>query len=290
MRQTRTRIYATKPNIKTKPEPVATPNPEIKEIPTTPYLYLPFKASELPQIDGKPFWEVSQGWEAEDGDKRIAKVQGHTAVDIRVPFGTRLYSLCDAWAICSLQEVWRVVAGQQIYHDNKKVAYGGGLFVELVREDGRRVQILHLSEIAENIPFARAIGGKETGWAPTLHNLPLSELKDKKAVIFVDKGQYLGKVGYSGLGLGAFINYNGESKSPILRPEDIQTYDPAGAHAHIEEFERNPQSPYGKMNQRDIFGIGKGGKRQDYPSPANPKPISPRSLVFSQNGQFLYAA
>src|SRR3989338_2326745 len=218
---------------------------EGKNLPVTPFLYLPFSRVDFGKVT------VAQGWEANENEKARSKVVAHEAIDFAAPYGTKVVAPCDGIVISSCEEGWRVVGENQVVYNGKKVAYGGGIFVEIAREDGQRVQLLHLSSLDSSIPFSKPNPKKDGGWSPTKHSLPFDELK--KIGKPVKAGDIIGTVGLTGLEFGTLGKYQGEDRPLSVTENELETWDEVGAHVHLEIFEINEKG--GKFGRRDPFAI-----------------------------------
>ncbi len=144
----------TKPMSTEVPKPIQQPKPEDPRLADNHGLYhygekknLAAVPEILIPVDTEEY-SVAQGWFPNATELERSKVTGHQAIDWKVKYGTRILAPKKGWAFASYQEGWRFVNKEQVMWQGKKVAYAGGLFVEIIDETtGRRVQMLHMASL-----------------------------------------------------------------------------------------------------------------------------------------------
>lgn len=247
-------------------------------LPLTKQLYLPFSKSDLPKIS------VGQGWLVNQSETRISRVVAHQAIDFASDWGTKLYSPGKGWILASWQDGWRRIGDNPnvLTHPDtgEKIAYGGGLFVEILLDDDQRIQILHMASLGDEyktnekefVPFSIPQPDNEGGWNPTGQSLPPEEFK--KFARPIEVGELIGTVGFTGLGLGIVTVYKGEKRPPVVQKGSFKTWDEVGPHPHVELFKRNNKGT--KYARRDILCVYRAAP--DY-SINGEKPLHKDALV-----------
>lgn len=250
---------------------------EGKEVPADPYLTLPFREADL---EGQ--YDITEGWRYSQEEHAIHGFVNHYAIDIAVPFGTQVVAPADGYAMSTYQTFWiKNDDGTTRTYQGKPLRFGLGNFVQLyVPSVNRFVQLGHLSDVDPAIPFSLPIADGED-WTPTNHTLKIIELQNHPMVVKVKKGQFLGKVGYSGLAFG-YEDYEAGATRPVqIDPKTQKSWDEP--HVHLEDFYRD-QSTGLKIANRDPFGIY--STRIDYPTPTR-KGIRGRNPLFSMGNNSL---
>jgi len=214
-----------------------------------------------------------------------------------VEYGTPIISPVDGWAMCSYQSYYvEDNAGNQLFLDNKPYKLGGGIFFQIVTTINgvdRVIQGFHMSKADPSIPwFPPTYDPDKSRWNPTNHNLPFDAYKSGQYAARVKVGQILGYVGYSGFAWG-YEEFQGDPKPEVeIDPQVYKTWDPAGAHLHLEEGMRFIDEKTGKTikaTPRDVLGVY--GVAAQCPSPSNKGVSMTKPLVFvDQNGLPLFAA
>jgi len=247
---------------------------EGKEIPATPYLTLPFRESDL-----KGGYDITEGWIYSQEEQEIHGLVNHNGIDIAVPYGTEVVAPTDGYAMSSYHTFWlRGDAGIIKKYQGMPLRFGLGYFVQIYASSiNRFIQMAHLSDIDSSVPFSPPIANEED-WMPNNHTLRIAELKNYQKVVMVEKGQPLGKVGYSGLAWG-YEDYRVGIQRPLQIDPTIQkSWDEP--HVHFEEFWRD-QNTGQKIANRDPYGIY--STREDYPTPIRRGISGKDSLFFIGN-------
>ena len=243
---------------------------EGKETPATPYLTLPFRESDL-----RGEYDITEGWIYSQEEQAIHGLVNHNAVDIFVPYGIPVVAPTDGYAISSYHTFWlRDESGRTKSYQGKSLRFGLGYFVQIyVPSVNRFIQMAHLSDIDPSIPFSVPIPNGED-WNPTNHNLKIADLKTNSKVVEVNKGNIVGRVGFSGLAWGYKDYISGEQRPVQIDPAIQKSWDEP--HIHFEDFWRD-QSTGQKIANRDPYGIY--SIREDYPTPIR-KGISGKDSLF----------
>lgn len=233
---------------------------------TNKYLALPF-------LSDVGTYQITEGWMYSRAEKAIHGLKIHAGIDFYVPYGTVVVAPCEGIAISSyhsfpiLQE-----NGQTKRLEGKQVYFGLGYFVQIyVPQEARFIQLGHLSEINNSVPFSIPTFDKGV-WTPTNHTLKQKEMAGNPMVTKVKRGQILGKVGFSGLRWG-YNDYKQGSKRPVLLDTaKYQSYDEP--HVHFEEMGRDETGKKGW--QRDPYDIYLSAR--NYPTPKRNRTIGDEPL------------
>ena len=259
---------------------------ETEQLKPIPYLRLPFNQSDLahwqirpsqPGIGRRVEYTISEGWWYSAETKKLIPYM-HTAVDYRLPYGFPVAAPCDGISMSSYYSFpFKDKRGNP--HTNskgEKSHFGIGYFVQIYNPAQKRiVQLGHLSDIASEIPFS--IPQKADGkWNPTNNTAtPEQMLLDKEHFRFVQTGEIIGYVGYSGLTYGE--DYKEGCDRPFrINPDEIGTINIP--HIHMDESRRNIIT--GKKDwRRDPYDIYKTSPY--YPSHSNDIDIGPNPLFLT---------
>lgn len=250
---------------------------EGKETEAIPYLSLPFQSGTV--------YRVTEGWEYSREETTIHGFVNHKGIDLAAPYGTSVVAPADGYAMTSYHTTW-IRTGKEIRtYQGKPIRYGLGNFIQIyIPTINRFVQLGHLSEIDPTIPFSMPV--EESGdWQPTNHTLPASEIVKNSAYVPVKKGQPLGRVGYSGLGLGYEDYRAGEKRPLIIDPNQYKSWDEP--HVHLEEFYRD-QKTGTKGWQRDPYGIYLTAEY--YPDTTHNQPFGKEPLFLLNGNLPVFAA
>lgn len=255
-----------------------------------PKIYFPYSKSEIKK------WNASQGWKYDKNELEITGLNenDHHGVDIVTePKAPRVLAPMAGYATVTFQKLpmqdkqnnlpYRTYKG---IPNEDPLTWGFGIFVTITDEQGWSVQLAHLNEVSDNIPFANPT--KDTHpeiYNPRDHNLTVEELKQPGKSIKVNVGDVIGRVGNSGLARGWGQNeYKpGDKKiSPGFNSWDIE-------HLHIELFKRSNR---GKVEPEkfwlDVFDLYTFAEH--YPSSENSKVFGPKNhFMFGKNGDIAFA-
>lgn len=196
-----------------------------------PFLYLPFK---------KQKYQISEGWNYSEEEKKIHSFLGHGGIDFALPKGTEIYAVADGIAIASYYS----------YKLNKKykgkeIWFGLGYFVQIYHPQYKMfITYAHFSEIDPAIKFHKPKKRNNYFW-PVGHKVLPEKLEQYKFASKVKKGQLIGYSGNSGLGWGK-CDYSQKSNSSKF----ISWDEP---HLHFEIFVR--QGSKRKKKYFDPCGI-----------------------------------
>lgn len=254
-----------------RPKPTGTENP----IEPTPYLKLPFRKEDLlsivirciqPQIRATTDYQISEGWirskrylETITDKLHLPSAMAlfhfpHGGIDFVLPYGFPIAAPCDGIAMSSYAS-FPVTSrhDQPKIKDGRLINKGVGYFVQIYNEQhDRTIQLAHLSNIHEDIPFSvpKLQGAR---WEARNHDLDRDTLicADNPSVVRVKQGQVVGFVGHSGM------TYYPEYFEGYDRPFVIDPLKNGAIgipHLHMEEFTRDLIT--GKKSwQRDPYNV-----------------------------------
>lgn len=262
---------------------------EREPIQPTPYLTYPFRKADLarvairarqPDITRKIDYEISEGWWYSREVKVFfpSRPIRHAAVDFALPYGFPVAAPCDGFALASYYSYPILDShGNPRIRDGKMLNFGLGYFVQIYNQKHKRfVQLGHLSDVGEQIPFSIPVK-KDGRWQPRNHIQTPEEIMSEgnQNVIFVKTGDTIGFVGYSGL------TYEEDYKEGYDRPYKIDPKlvgTPTIPHVHLDEFQRNYQTGQ-KDWRRDPFDIY--SFKENYPTHRNGKDIGKEPLFLT---------
>lgn len=268
---------------------------EGQEVQPTPYLTLPFARATLIEsvksygdksFNAKRLYDVTEGSFYSRAETKIHGYKIHGGIDYHAPYGTPLVAPCDGLAMASYhsfqltdeQDKPRMLDGKEIY-------FGLGYFVQIYHPETNRFVVLgHMSDVDPAIPFSLPVFD-EGDWNPTNHTLRIEELGSHPAVVNVQRGQEVGKLGFSGLRHGYADYREGEIRPVQIDPTKLKSYDEP--HVHFEEYFRD-QTNGRKRAQRDPYDIYLTAR--NYPTPTRHRPMGPEPLFhIDENGLPIFA-
>ncbi len=251
------------------------------------YLTLPFSKKGAGNI------KINEGWLYSYDEYQIHGMEVHVAVDFHAPYGTAVYAPADGYAMSSYFTLPVKIQKKEITYKGKAINYGLGLFVRMYIPLAHRfLDLAHLSEIDNAIPFSEPEYDEEKKeWKPTNEKISMNEIPSHPEWVKVTKGQFLGRVGTSGLSWG-YEDFTD-------KPQRKVTYDPKtqvswdDSHLHFEEFSevQDPQKDEVKGQKtapRDIYGIY--SFEEEYPQ--LDQKLDPRFkalILTSEDGRPLFA-
>ena len=239
-----------------------------------PYLHLPFRQDDLLHWQIRPSqigitqkidYEISEGWFYSRDIKRLVPYS-HMAADFSLPYGFPIAAPCDGFAMSSYYSHPILdKAGNITKLNGKMLNFGIGYFVQIYNPSQNRfVQLGHLSDISEKVPFSVPTKVKEQ-WMPINNIQTPKEIVsiDNQNVVFVKTGEIVGFLGYSGLtdGIDYFKGYERPYKIDRTKIGTLSI-----PHVHMDEFFRNYKSG-AKEWRRDLYDIYK--QRDSYPTHTN---------------------
>lgn len=267
-----------------------TPIVEDKKTEAIPYLYLPFSKENFQKRGIK----ITEGWLYSFDEYKIHDLEVHAGVDFAAAYSTPLYSPVEGYAMSSYSTLPALDKDQQvIFFEGKEVRYGLGLFVRIyVPQANRFIDMAHFSEIDEAIPFSDSeYDEANKRWNPSNEKVLISKIPSHPQWVKVSRGQFLGRVGTSGLGWG-YDDFEGFPQRKITIDPNIKvSWDEP--HLHLEEFFQiqNPKEREElgqKIAPRDIYGIYSFAK--DYPGVGDkPNPELKPLIVVDDNGLPFFA-
>ncbi len=218
------------------------------------YLTLPFSRTDVSNI------KIDEGWLYSYDEYQIHGMEVHTAVDFQAPYGTAVYAPADGYAMSSYFTLPVKPHEKEIIYKEKAINYGLGLFVRMYIPLAHRfIDLAHLSEIDNAIPFSDPEYDEEKKrWDPTNEKISINDIPSHSAWVKVIQGQFLGRVGTSGLAWGYDDFTDKPQRKVIYDPKTEVSWD--DPHLHFEEFSQ-VQDPHKdevqgqKTAPRDIYGI-----------------------------------
>ena len=226
-------------------------------LPTEPYLLIPIAKASLPKV------AIAQGWFPNKEEVEISQVDGHQGIDIAGPHGLELFAPVNGYYLCTVEENVRKSKDGKVLllpgstNPDEWIAYGGGTVIEYIEEKGRENgQILHNAEVDDAMPFAIPSPRPGGGWIAQSLGLPFEEFKAKAK--YYKAGEYIGKMGYTGLGIGTYGKYRGENRPPKVVDGDFRTWDKIKAHAHWGAHKRpgkHPRDPFAKYSITKYYDL-----------------------------------
>ncbi len=245
------------------------------------YLRLPFTKEDLdrsvirssqPGIVHKIQYEVSEGWwYSSEVTGRLLRPVRHAAVDFRLPYGHPVAAPCEGVAMASYY------GNQQLDKNGKLVEFAIGYFVQIFNPNQKRlIQLGHLSNIADTIPFS-VPQKKGSKWIPTGYLQSEAEMIDKGncQLVWVREGDLVGYVGYSGL-CNAPDYFAGYDRPYVTDPNEIGTR--SYPHLHMDESRRDYKTNEKKW-RRDPYA--EYGLASVYPTHSNNEVLREETLFLT---------
>lgn len=253
--------------------------PESPAVPPVPYLKLPFRRSDLdshvirssqPQIRSRLGYEISEGWFYSEDVTRLLPFK-HAAVDYELPMGFPVAAPCSGYAMSSYYSY------PTRYLDGSVRNNGVGYFVQIYNPQmDRFVQVAHLWDVAYKIPFNTPI--KQDGrWKPTKLVQTRSSImsSSNQSYVYVEAGETIGKVGYSGL-CSTDDYREGYERPMVIDPSEVTSW--SKPHIHMDEYQRN-LATLRKDWRRDPYNIY--AWRDSYPTHTNGKHLGNEHLFLT---------
>lgn len=238
--------------------------------------------------------KITEGWLYSFDEFKVHDLEIHAGVDFAAPYGTPLYSPVDGFAMSSYSTLPALDKDRKVItFEGKEVKYGLGLYIRIyVPQTNRFIDLAHFSEIDEAIPFSDPEYDEETKrWNSNNEKVLISEIPSHPQWVKISRGQFLGKVGTSGLGWG----YDDFEETPQRKI----TFDPKvkvswdEPHLHLEEFylvqiPKEKEEVGQQIASRDIYGIYSFAN--DYPGAGDKPNIELKPLIVTDdNGLPLFA-
>lgn len=226
----------------TKPQPL-----EVK-----PFLYLPFKKSDKKEISISETFFYGK-------EKEIHGQIKHYGIDFDAPEGTAVFAPCSGIA----QQGFHTSLirntknfNQPILYQSQTIGFGLGHFTQIWCE-GQKVFVMlaHLREVSEKIPKVASVIKNGFEYSPDIYYQypPDPDMKTKgPKSIRVKRGDYIGRVGHSGLG-----QFYPNSKGEIDEYETPDRYNPYTwdtNHLHFEVYRRDEKGLKIATERWDSFG------------------------------------
>lgn len=268
----------------------ANPGPAGAIVPQ-PFLKLPFR-----ERDGRDSLIISNGWLTATDEEPFTSPGRHGALDFEFTrqhdhgYGLPVVAAADGRAYFTYQNLtgpW--VDAQGVTH---RIGLGAGLVVEVRHANGFVTQYIHLSTVAQGLPYLQPEPDPDVpgDWIPS----GLFQSNDALWALGVPvhAGQFLGTQGDTGIGLDWNDNFNPATGK--VAPRDrraLPPWDPTQLHFQVymgrddNAVKRNIIDPSGGYWQ-----IGTSAHNQYTPRPGT-FCTGPTSLwLTDQHGQLLYAA
>jgi hypothetical protein len=258
-----------------------------RAIPADPYLTLPFNRQELsgwvghvnnPRFNRRRLYNISEGTIYSPQEQRIHGKVFHAAVDYDVPYGSPVVAPTAGYVVSSYESFWLTKAGRKVTWKGMPIAMGLGYVVQLYDPNTNRfLQFGHLSTVDASIPFSIPEKDEDGDWHPTNLAIPIGQIMSEGNQYnrFVQRGQPIGLVGWSGLRWGYDEYRDGDERPTPFDHHTHSSYDEP--HLHVEEFFRN-QTDGSKTPRRDIYDIYLRG--DDYPTPTRKRLMGPEPLFY----------
>jgi hypothetical protein len=260
-------------------------------LPATPYLYMPIRKAELDYcpveskdsyMGQKIEYYLSDGWIYMNETKNLLRKYvptGHAAVDWELPYGFPVCAPCPGLAMASYYSYpLRDRQGNIAIEDGIRQRFGIGYFVQIYNlEQKRIIQLGHLSNIADNIPFS--IPKREgPAWRPTGHIFTHEEATGGMAnVTWVNTGDLIGFVGTSGM--NDEDDYEVGYDRPKIVPEK-EALTKAKPHIHMDESRRDMTTGE-KADRRDVYNEYR--RKDAYPTHYNTIPMREETLFVTDH-------
>ena len=236
-----------------------------------PFITLPLREDDLKHsqirhgqlgIGRRVYYSIYEGWYYSGNYFGF----GHGAVDIKLPYGFPIAAPCDGYAMSSYHShPLTDKKGNIVVRDGIKIRFGIGYFVQIYNpQQDRFIQLGHLSNIADKIPFS-VPERKSDRREATNHILNRRQILEgnNPNLIYVKTGDIVGFVGYSGLASDEDYK-EGYNRPYIIDPDTNPTW--SVPHLHMDEFQRNFKT--GKKDwRRDPYDLY--NKKVRYPTHSN---------------------
>jgi hypothetical protein len=245
------------------------------------YLHLPFRKDDLVHvlirssqvgIMEKVDYHITEGWYYSKDVSKYFPFK-HAAVDFSLPYGFPIVAPCSGFAMSSYYSY------NTLDRQGKIRSTGVGYFVQIYSPEIKRfVQLAHLSDVNEKIPFSipQRINGR---WEPTNHRQTPSQMTalGNPKVFFVNVGDLVGNIGYSGL-CEEDDYREGYDRPYKINPQIVKTW--SIPHLHMDEFYRNYENGT-KDWRRDPYDLYCW--RNNYPTHTNEFNIGKEPIFLTDN-------
>lgn len=196
---------------------------------------------------------ITEGTTYSAAEQAITGIEAHGAIDIAPTTGDKRHA--DVFAAregCA-------VASEQIFVIDAPagdIGFGGGKIIEVLHPDGSRTGYYHLSLLADEIPFYEGDPSVSPDGYDGLYPWVVvqNDADFMEYCVPVEKGQYLGETGVTGL------SAPGQTETGGRDAEEVPSWDED--HLHLEVFIRDQNGS--KVERFDPTGID--GSVDDVPN------------------------
>lgn len=232
-----------------------------------PFLTIPLKS-------GTPY-QITECWQYSAEERAIHGMETHFAIDFAAAHGTTVLAPCNGIAVASTHIYYL----DRLYK-GKKVGFGLGRFVQIYHEPTQSfIALAHLGGFAETVAKEAYFDPEHRDDGSFYPQFLHDQANWARRGVPVKRGQVIGTIGVTGLGLG-------NNETPLLPTKVRESWDEP--HVHMEgPYRRDKQGK--KVDRTDAFGLY-SGDLQAYRDPT-PKglwlrsPSNPKRFCFADEAE-----